>query len=80
MFDVSDLLPGERRMLATLDRLTEGQAFVPQEEPEWRACRNLQILGMATTTVDPREDGFWLSTQGRAFAEAQTGVEPGVQA
>jgi hypothetical protein len=74
MFDVSDLLPGERRMLATLDALTEGQAFVPAEEAQWRACRNLQILGLAITTIDAVDDGFWLTTQGRAVAEAQTGL------
>ena len=74
MFDVSDLLPSERRMLANLDRLTEGQAFVPQEDADWRACRNLQILGLAVTTIDAVDDGFWLSTQGRAIAEALTGA------
>lgn len=74
MFDVSDLLPSERRMLATLDRLDEGHAFVPQEDAEWRACRNLQILGLAITTIDAVDDGFWLTTQGRAIAEGQTGV------
>lgn len=79
MFDVSDPPPGERRMLATLDRLTEGQALVPEVESDWRALRSLQTLGLAVTTEDAVDDGFWLSTLGRAAAEAQTGVDPGVE-
>jgi hypothetical protein len=70
MFAPTDLLPTERRMLAALDRLTEGQTFLPEAEAQWRVCRTLQTLGLATSGVDALDDGFWLTTQGRAVAEA----------
>ncbi|WP_299010019.1 hypothetical protein [uncultured Caulobacter sp.] len=68
MLHIADLNSGERRTLATLARLGDGQALVPQCEEVARAAARLAEKGVARMDGD-ESDGYRLTTQGHALAE-----------
>lgn len=64
-----ELLPNERRTLDRLDRLDDGASYLPESDADWASCWRLVRMDLAQTTVEAAEDGFMLTTQGRAAAE-----------
>lgn len=68
MIHLADLSGGERRALATMARLGEGQTLVPECEDLARAAARLAEKGVARMAGD-EGDGYRLTTQGHALAE-----------
>lgn len=68
MIHLTDLTGGERRTLASLARLGDGQTLVPQCDDVARAAARLAEKGVARLAGD-EGDGYRLTTRGHALAE-----------